>query len=119
MDKGVWVWPADPRGQKRVLQAMVDSPHVLAALQAISKSKDGLSNSELDDALTDNANWITVWAVRQLLALNFIEERVDFFGGPVKYVATELGRSALAAVTDQPAQPRPTPPTQPAPAKAA
>jgi hypothetical protein len=109
MNTGLWTWPADPKGQRRVLRTVSDSPHLTAALQAIAKSKDGMSNSELDELLADSSNWITLWLVRQLLALGFIEYKVDFFGGPARYAATDLGRSALSAITGQPA-----PQTQPA-----
>ena len=90
----------------------------MLALQGIVKSKDGMSNPELDELLADNSNWMTLWAVRQLLALAFIEYRVDFFGGPGRYAATDLGRSALSAITGQPApQTQPAPPPPPPQAK--
>ena len=118
MEKGVWTWPPDPRGQRRVLRTVSDSPHVMPALQGIVKSKEGMSNPELDELLADNSNWMTLWVVRQLLSLGFIEYRVDLFGGPARYVATDLGRSALSAITGQPlpqAQPPPAPQPQPKP----
>jgi hypothetical protein len=114
MNKGLWTWPPDPKGQRRVLRTVSDSPHLTAALQAIAKSKDGMSNSELDELLSDSSNWITLWLVRQLLSLGFIDYRVDFFGGPAKYAATDLGRTALSAITGQPVpQAQPTAVTQP------
>jgi len=111
MNKGLWAWPSDPRGQKRVLRMVTSAPHLVTALQGIAKSKDGLSNSELDELMADNSNWMTLWLVRQLLALGFIEYKVDFFGGPARYTATDLGRSAVSAITGSPA-----PQTQPSPA---
>jgi hypothetical protein len=99
MDKGLWIWPSDLKGQKLVLQRIANSSHLVNALQGIAKSKGGLSNSELDELLADNSNWITLWAVRQLLALGFIEYKVDLFGGPARYVVTDLGRNILAALT--------------------
>ena len=121
MDKGFWVWPSDPKGQKLMLERISKSPHLAVALQGIAKSKEGLSNSELDELLGDNSNWITLWVVRQFLSLGFIEYKVDFFGGPARYAPTELGKTALATMTGQPPQPKaPTPvPTAPAPPKAA
>ena len=114
MNTGLWTWPPDPKGQRRVLRTASDSPHLVAALQAVAKSKDGMSNSELDEMLADSSNWITLWLVRQLLALGFIEYRVDFFGGPARYGVTDLGRNALSAITGQPApQAQPAPTTQP------
>ncbi len=78
----------------------------MRALAGIGKSKDGLSNPELDELLNDNSNWMTLWPVRQLLSLGFIEYKVDFFGGPAKYQLSELGRNALATITGQSAQPK-------------
>jgi len=115
MNRGLWTWPSDPQGQKRMLRSVSDSPHIMAALQGVVKSKEGMSNSELDELLADNSNWMTLWVVRQLLALGFIEYRVDFFGGPAKYAATDLGRNVLLAITGQPApqaQPSSLPPLQ-------
>ena len=119
MNTGLWTWPADPKSQRRVLRTVSESPHLAAALQAIAKSKDGISNSELDEMLADASNWITVWLVKQLLALGFIEYKVDLFGGPARYCATDLGRNALSAITRQPApqaQPAPIPQPQARPA---
>jgi hypothetical protein len=93
-----------------MLRSVSDSPHLMAALQGVVKSKEGMSNSELDELLADNSNWMTLWVVRQLLALGFIEYGVDLFGGPAKYAASDLGRNVLSAITGQPA-----PQTQPAP----
>ncbi len=110
MNKGLWVWPSDPKQQRKVLASIADSPHLMAALAGIAKSKDGLSNSELDELLADSSNWMTLWSARQLLSLGFAEYKVDFFGGPGRYNITELGRNALAAITGQPAPPKPPAP---------
>lgn len=98
-----------------MLRTISGSPHLMAALQGIAKSKEGMSNPELDELLADHSNWMTLWVARQLLALGFIEYTVDFFGGPARYTVTDLGRSALSAITGQPApqaQPAPTPQPQ-------
>jgi hypothetical protein len=110
MDYGIWVWPSDQSAQRRVLRLFARSDHLVAALKAIAKSKDGLSNAELDDTMSDNSNWMTLWSVRQLLSLGFIEYKVDFFGGPAKYIITDLGRSVLQYITGQPLAPKPQPP---------
>jgi hypothetical protein len=86
----------------------------MMALQGIVKSKEGMSNPELDELLADNSNWITLWAVRQLSALGFIEYKVDLFGGPARYTVTELGKNALSTITGQTAPSRP-PNTGPVP----
>ncbi len=118
MDRGIWVWPTDPKAQRRILRKVADSPHLMTALQGIAKSQEGMSNPELDELLKDNSNWMTLWSVRQLIALGFIQYKVDFFGGPARYAATELGRNALAAMTGQPIPPKP-PAQAPVPAPAA
>jgi hypothetical protein len=94
----------------------------MAALTALGKSKEGMSDAELDDAINDNAEWTTLWVVRQLTSLGFIEYKVDFFGNPARYQLTDAGRSALATITGQPPSPRPstaapprTPPAPPVP----
>ena len=114
MTRGTWVWPSEPRAQRRVLRQVLANPHMIPALSAIAKSKDGMSNAELDDVIGDNAEWMTLWVIRQLTSLGFIDLSVDFFGNPARYKLTDLGRSALATMTGQPpAPPRPPSPAQP------
>jgi hypothetical protein len=117
---GLWVWPADQKEQRRVLKKIAGSEHLVAAMQALAKSKEGLSNAEIDDVLADNSNWMTRWVVEQLVSLGFIEYKADFFGGPGRYKLTELGANALSAITGKPIQaqppaPTPTPPPVPKP----
>ncbi len=115
MPKGVWVWPSDARGQRRQLRAVADAPHLMAAMSALYKSKDGMNNSEVVEALNDGSEWTTLWVVRQLTSLGFIEFKVDFFGNPARYQLTEQGKSAYATITGQPLPKPPVPATaQPA-----
>jgi hypothetical protein len=109
MNAGLWVWSSDPRGQRQVLRKIVADRHLVPAMKAIAKSKEGLSNAELDDVIGDNSEWMTLWVIRQLTALGFIEMKVDLFGEPARYRLTELGRNVLSMITGQPAQPRPQP----------
>jgi len=113
MNIGLWVWPSDSKVQKKILRKVAASQHLVQAMSAIAKSKEGLSNAELDDAIADNSNWMTLWVVRQLTALGFIEFKVDLFGEPARYHLTELGRNALSTISGQPAQPKPLPATPP------
>jgi hypothetical protein len=119
MNTGLWVWPADAKAQRRMLRKVSNSEHLVAGMQAIAKSKDGLSNAQIDDALSDYSNWQTRWVVEQLISLGFAEYKVDFFGGPGKYLLTELGRNALSAITGKPVQAPPPPAPSPPPAKPA
>jgi hypothetical protein len=114
MPKGLWVWPTDPKGQGQTLRKVAGSPHLMAAMTVLAKSKEGLSNAELDDAINDSSEWTTLWVIRQLTSLGFIEFKVDFFGNPAKYQLTETGRVALSMITGQPL-PKPPAPSPPAP----
>jgi len=122
MPKGLWIWPSDSKTQRIVLRKVGKSPRLMAALTAIGKSKEGMSDAELDDVINDNSEWTTLWVIRQLTALGFIEFKVDFFGNPARYQLTEAGRSALATISGQPPprpptaappRPQPAPPTPP------
>ena len=104
MNTGLWVWPPDDRGQRRTLRKVADSAHLVDAMQAVAKSKDGLSNAQVDDALSDNSHWQTRWVLEQLISLGFADYRADLFGGPGKYTLTELGVNALSAITGKPVQ---------------
>ena len=113
MPKGIWVWPSDQKSQRTVLRKVAGSPHLVDGLSAIAKSKEGLSNAELAESLKDTSEWPTLWVIRQLSALDFIEFKVDFFGNPAKYQVTDQGRSALSTITGQPL-PKPVSPAPPA-----
>ena len=122
MPKGIWVWPSDPRGQRKALKRVADSPHLMAALMAVSKSKESMSNAEIAEAIKDTSEWTTLWVIRQLTSLGFIKYEVDFFGNPARYEITDQGRVALSVITGQPLPKPPTPAApapQPAPPKAA
>ncbi|MGP8125999.1 MAG: hypothetical protein ACLQEQ_09110 [Nitrososphaerales archaeon] len=119
MNAGLWVWPSDTKAQQKVLRTVAGSPQILHAMSFLAKSKEGLSNSELDDLTADNSNWMTLWTVRQLMSLGFVEYKIDFFGGPARYQLTELGRNGLGTVTGQPAQQKPPAQAPPAPQVAA
>jgi len=128
MPKGLWIWPSEPKAQRIVLRKVAASPHLMGALAAIGKSKEGMSDAELDDAINDSSEWTTIWVIRQLTALGFVEFRVDFFGNPARYQITDAGRSALATITGLPPpkpptaatpRPQPAPPASPSPQPAA
>lgn len=113
MNTGFWIWPTDAKAQRRMLRNVSKAEHLVAAMQAIAKSKDGLSNAQLDDALSDYSNWQTRWVVDQLISLGFADYKVDFFGGPGKYKLTELGANALSVITGKPIQKQPPTPASP------
>jgi hypothetical protein len=94
------------------------SPHLMAAMNALGKSKEGLSDAEINEAINDTSEWTTLWVVRQLTSLGFIEYKVDFFGNPAKYQLTDQGQQALSILTGKPIPQKPPVPTAPAPAAA-
>ena len=102
MPKGLWVWPSDSQGQSETLKKVATSPHLRAAMAALANSEEGMSNAELDDAIGGSSEWTTLWVVRQLTALGFVEFKVDFFGNPARYNLTELGRASLSKMTGAP-----------------
>lgn len=113
MNVGIWVWPQDEQAQKEAIKKVSGSPHLVAAMSALAKNKEGMSNAQLDDVLGDNSNWLTLWVIRQLTAIGFIEFKVDYFGGPARYSLTELGIKTLSIITGKPIPPRaPAPPVQ-------
>ena len=114
MTKGLWVWPQDERGQRRTLRAMSASAHLMAAMNAMAKSKDGLSNAEFDDLLKDNSNWLTREVVNQLMSLGFVEYTVQPFGDAGRYTLTELGRNAFQAIIGPQTPARQSQPARPA-----
>ncbi len=123
MPKGLWVWPSDTKGQRRTLKKVADSPHLMAALSALSKSKEGMSDSELTEVVTSGWEWTLLWVIRQLTSLGFVEYKVDFFGNAARYQLTEAGRVAYTMITGQPPAQKPPAPApqalQPAAPKAA
>jgi len=114
MPKGIWIWPSDPKAQRRALKKVADSPHLVTVLAAMAKSTEGMSNAEVAEIFSDGSEWPTLWVVRQLTSLGFIEFKVDLFGNPARYQITEQGRAALSTITGQPVT-KPPAPAHPAP----
>jgi hypothetical protein len=103
MNGGLWVWPADPKKQRRVLRKLSNNKNLMTVLKAV-QSKEGLSNAQIDDLIGDNSEWLTVWVVRQLMSAGFVQYRTDLFGGPGIYLITDLGRQAVQWLSGQPVQ---------------
>ena len=102
--KGVWFWPSDAKEQEKILRKIMASEPILAALTALSKSKEGQSNAQLDSALASFSQWNTRSIIDQLLSLGFVEYKIEWFGDAGKYVLTELGKDVLRRLTGQPQQ---------------
>ena len=99
--KGIWVWPESESEQKKTTDKIRNSERLLGILSAIAKSKDGLSNAQIDLAVRNNSQWNTRWPVSELLGLGLIEYKVDLFGDPGKYKITELGKNVLQSTSSQ------------------
>jgi len=107
-EKGLWVSAPDERTQRRITKKVSQSKHLMAALEAIMKRKEGLSNAELDDLISDNSSWMTLSVVRELLSLGLVEYQVDLFGNPGRYTLTDLGRNIMQRITGQVASVKPS-----------
>jgi hypothetical protein len=108
MEKGVWAAASDERTQRRITKKVSESKHLMAALEAIMKRKEGLSNAELDDLISDNSSWMTISVMRELLSLGLVEYQVDLFGNPGRYTLTDLGRNIMQKLTGQVASVKPS-----------
>ena len=98
--KGLWVWSEDTKEQDRVIGKLRQEEHLMSILKTLqSADKEGLSNAEIDLALTSYSQWRTLWHLRELMALRFIEYKVSPFGEPGTYSLTELGTRVTARIT--------------------
>jgi repressor of nif and glnA expression len=104
MVKGIWVWPEIPRRQKEIIEEIKKSNYMVNVLSVLAKSKEGLSDSQIDEEIRSNSLWLTLWTLRQLLALGFIKYEVPPFGEPGKYTITELGKNVLQRILPPPQQ---------------
>jgi hypothetical protein len=110
MEKGLWVWASGERTQRRITKKVSESKHLMAALEAIMKRKEGLSNAELDDLISDNSGWMTLSVTRKLLSLGFVEYQLDLFGNPGRYTLTDRGRDIMQKLTGKVASVKPSAP---------
>jgi hypothetical protein len=108
MEKGLWVQASDERTRRRITKKVSESKHLMAALGAIMKRKEGLSNAELDDLISDNSSWMTLSVMRELLSLGLVEYQVDLFGNPGRYTLTDLGRDIMQRLSGQVASVKPS-----------
>ncbi len=100
--KGIWSWPTEEKRQDKIIRNITASSSMLAVLIALSKNKNGLSNAQIDIAVANFSQWNTLWTLRQLLALGFVECKMELFGNSGKYVLTELGMRIAQKLTEQP-----------------
>lgn len=108
--KGLWVWPENEVNQNKTIQGVKNSQHFMTILSKLAKSKDGLSNAQIDQVVKNNSQWNTRWIVSELLGLGLIDYKVDLFGDPGKYSITDLGKDVLKRLITQPQQSKPPSP---------
>jgi len=91
--KGFWAWASDSKEQDKLLRKIMQEDELVEIIGAISNSPNGLSNAQVDRLLMNNSQWRTLSHMRELIALGFVEYKVQFFGDPGKYALTELGKT--------------------------
>lgn len=96
--KGIWTWPSEPGDQEKTLRKIMEEDELVAILTALTKSPDGLSNAQLDRLLSNNSQWRTLSHLKELMALEFVQYHVQFFGEAGRYELTDLGRSVISRI---------------------
>jgi hypothetical protein len=96
--KGIWFWPSEPKEQDKTLQKVLREDEFVTILLTLTKSSEGLSNAQLDKVLGNNSQWRTLLHMKELMALGFVEYRVQFFGDAGKYQLTELGKTIVSRI---------------------
>jgi hypothetical protein len=96
--KGIWFWPSEPKEQDKTLQKVLREDEFVTILLNLAKSSEGLSNAQLDKVLGNNSQWRTLLHMKELMALGFVEYRVQFFGDAGKYQMTELGKTIVSRI---------------------
>ena len=93
--KGLWTWPSEPSEQDRILRRILGEDELSTVLLALASHPEGLSNAQLDRLLANNSQWRTLSHMRELIALRFVEYKVQFFGDAGKYQLTGLGKTIV------------------------
>lgn len=92
-----WPWTKPYHFNKRgqLYGVLAQNLRTRRILTMLSKTQSGMSNAEIDAALSDYSQWTTLQPLRELLAAGLIEYKTDLFGNPGKYLITDLGTVAL------------------------
>ncbi|SRR5712692_2877957 len=96
--RGIWAWPSEPKEQDKTLQKILREDELIAILVALASNPEGLSNAQLDTLLINNSQWRTLLHMKELMALGFIDYRVQLFGDAGKYQLTELGKAIVSKI---------------------
>ena len=96
--RGPWFWPSDTKEQEAVLRKIWREDELTTILAAFNDHPEGLSNAQIDKSLRNNAQWRTLWHLKELMALGLVEYVPHFFGDPGRYVLSDRGRELLHKV---------------------
>jgi hypothetical protein len=96
--RGIWVWPSEPKDQDKALQKILREDEFVAILIALANNPEGLSNAQLDRLLANNSQWRTLFHMKELMALGFVDYHVQLFGDAGKYQLTDLGKAIVSRI---------------------
>jgi hypothetical protein len=96
--RGIWVWPSEPKDQDKTLQKILREDGLVAILIAFANNPEGLSNAQLDRLLANNSQWRTLFHMKELMALGFVDYHVQLFGDAGKYQLTDLGKAIVSRI---------------------
>jgi hypothetical protein len=96
--RGIWVWPSEPKDQGKILQKILREDELVAILIALANNPEGLSNAQLDRLLANNSQWKTLFHMKELMALGFVDYHVQLFGDAGKYQLTDLGKAIVSRI---------------------
>jgi hypothetical protein len=96
--RGIWVWPSEPKDQDKILQKILREDELVAILIALANNPEGLSNAQLDRLLANNSQWKTLFHMKELMALGFVDYHVQLFGDAGKYQLTDLGKAIVSRI---------------------
>jgi hypothetical protein len=98
MNQGYWVWPESLEEQGKIIRNITDSKFLRQAIISLARNSNGLSNAEIDQLIDANSNWLTLWVMRQLMALGLVIYKVELFGGPGRYQLTQRGKEVAQRI---------------------
>ncbi|MDG6977491.1 MAG: hypothetical protein JRN58_00225 [Nitrososphaerota archaeon] len=96
--RGLWRWPSEQSDQERTLRQIAEEDELGTIMLALSTDSSGLSNAQIDRLLKNNSQWRTLRHMKELIALGFVNYKVQYFGEAGRYELTDLGRSALSNI---------------------
>lgn len=96
--KGIWTWPSESNDQDKTMRKIMREDELSSILVALAQNPGGLSNAQLDKFLSNYSQWRTLSHLRELIALGFIQYRIQFFGNAGEYELTDLGKTIVSKI---------------------